>query len=327
MTLSEKITILRKRKGLSQAELAEMLGIAKRTLARWERGEAMPDIQKIVLLSEIFSVSTDSLLIDSIDPEKAEDAMQNKQRRHVSVKQAEEYLKAKFRAAYLIAAATFIMMLAPGIMLIIMALPFRSDILGTVLGLLSFFFLTTLSVSIYIYSHSKTARFDFIASEDFSLDYGATAMLSKTEERIMLSYAVRNTVAIVLCILSLAPLIIVALISKTSDLIIMISVTASLFIAGFGVAMFITSGIKRSALSALHDTKNSEKIYSKQLEDRIGKGFWILVIGFYLLYSFVSGNWHLSWLIFIFAAGISSFISAAFTLVRRANGNDSLDEK
>ena len=327
MTFSEKITALRERAGMSQADLAERCGVAKKTLMRWERGDAMPDIDKIVLLAEIFSVSTDSLLIDSVNPEKDGGARREKPRRHVSIDEAREYLKTKFRSAYRIAAATLLMMLSPGIMLVVMALPFRSDRLSTVLGLVAFFLLCILSVSIYIYSHSKTARFDFIGAEDFSLDYGAMDMLAKTEEKIMLSYAVRNTVAMTLCILSVAPLVIAALIPHVSELGIMIAILASLFVAGLGVAMFITSGIKRSTLSALRASGGAEHAYSKELEDRIRRGFWILVIGFYLLYSFVSGNWHLSWLIFIFALGISSFISAAFTLVRRANGEKKSDEE
>ena len=322
MTLSEKIILLRERDGLSQEELAAKLGIAKKTLMRWERGEVMPDIQKIVLLSEIFSVSTDSLLLDSLNPEKPEASAKIKLSRHVSIAEALEYLRVKFLSAYMIAAATFIMMLAPGIMLLIMAIPFRTDALSTVLGLTSFFLLTVVSVSIYIYSHLKTVRFEYIANGDFTLDYGASDMLTEAAEKNSLSYAVRNTVAMVLCILSLLPLIIAALIPSTPDLAVMIAISASLSVAGFGVAMFITSGIKRSALSALCEPKLTQRTYSKHLEDSVTKGFWILVIGFYLLYSFVSNNWHLSWLIFIFAFAISSFISAAFTLVRRASGED-----
>jgi hypothetical protein len=219
------------------------------------------------------------------------------------------------------------MMLSPGIMLIFMALPFRHDVLGTVLGLSSFFILAALSVSIYIYSYAKTSKYDFISGGDFSLDYSATDMLAKAEEKVTLSYAVRNTVAIVLCILSVVPLIVSALIKDSSDLTVIISVAASLFISGLGVSLFIASGIKRSAISALRDSHGTQREYSKHLEDTITKGFWILAIGFYLLYSYVSENWHLSWLIFFFAAGISALISAAFTLVRRANGNDKSDEE
>lgn len=326
MTLSEKIILLRERDGMSQAELAERLGINKKTLLRYERGEAMPDIQKIVLLAEIFSVSTDSLLIDSRNPEKEGAPVREKPPRHITVTEAEEYLRVKFRAAYMVAIATFIMMLAPGIMLIITSLPFPYGRLDTILGLTAFFLLATASVSIYLRTHARTSRYDFVAGGDFTLDYGATDMLTKTLEKIMLSYAVRNTVAILLCISSIVPLIIVALISHASDLVIMISVTASLFIAGLGVVMFITSGMKRSAVSALCDSKLAQKNYSKELEEKIDKGFWFLTICFYLLYSFVSNNWYFSWLIFVFAAGISSLISAAFTLVRRANGEDKDEE-
>ena len=150
-------------------------------------------------------------------------------------------------------------------------------------------------------------------------------MLMRKAEQTMLSYAVRNTVAIILCIGSLAPLIVIAIFNVTSELVIMSALTSALALAGFGVVMFITSGMKRSAISTLTDTKAVQKDYSKRLEDSITRGFWILVFGFYLLYSYVNHNWHISWVIFIFAVGISNLISAAFTLVRRANGDDSSD--
>lgn len=325
MTLSEKLVFLRERDALSQAELAERIGVAKKTLIRWERGEAMPDIRQIVLIAQIFSVSTDSLLIDSRHPEKDAEKKEDGERRHVTVAEAAEYLKEKIRAAYLVAAATLIMVIAPGVMLVIMSLPFRAEWVDTLLGITTFFLLAALSASIYIYARGKTARYDFISRGNFSLDYGATDMLARAEEKIMLSYAVRNTVAILLCILSLAPLIIAAMIEGISDLGIMIAITASLLIAGLGIVMFITSGLARSSISALNHSRTT-RTYSKHLEDSVKRGFWILVIGFYLLYSFVSKNWHLSWLIFIFAAGIAFLISAAFTLVRRANGEDTSDE-
>jgi transcriptional regulator with XRE-family HTH domain len=172
MTFSEKLVILRKRAEMTQAELADRLGVSKKTVLRWERGEGMPDIQKIVQLAKIFSVSTDSLLIDSVSPESDGKHEQNKQRRHVSIGEAQEYLIAKFRAAYTIAAATFIMMLSPGIMLIFMALPFRHDVLGTVLGLSSFFILAALSVSIYIYSYAKTSKYDFTTEKNRFRSFG-----------------------------------------------------------------------------------------------------------------------------------------------------------
>ncbi|TCO73114.1 helix-turn-helix domain-containing protein [Marinisporobacter balticus] len=64
MSLGEKIQILRKLKGLSQEELASALGVSRQALSKWECNTSIPDISKIVALSNYFSVSTDYLLKD-----------------------------------------------------------------------------------------------------------------------------------------------------------------------------------------------------------------------------------------------------------------------
>ncbi|MBO5859790.1 MAG: helix-turn-helix domain-containing protein, partial [Clostridia bacterium] len=62
MAISDKILSIRKEKGLSQEAFAEMLGVSRQSVSRWESGTAVPDIDKIILLSETFGVSTDYLL-------------------------------------------------------------------------------------------------------------------------------------------------------------------------------------------------------------------------------------------------------------------------
>lgn len=62
MTLGETIQQLRRAAGLSQDQLAEKAGVSHQSVSKWERDEAMPDVGKIVLLSETFGVSTDVLL-------------------------------------------------------------------------------------------------------------------------------------------------------------------------------------------------------------------------------------------------------------------------
>lgn len=64
MKLGEKIQICRKSKGLSQEELASDLGVSRQALSKWECNSSMPDIDKIVALSNYFSVTTDYLLKD-----------------------------------------------------------------------------------------------------------------------------------------------------------------------------------------------------------------------------------------------------------------------
>ena len=67
MLLSEKIMSLRKRNGWSQEELAQQLGVSRQSVSKWESMASMPDIQKIMALSELFGVSTDYLLKDELE--------------------------------------------------------------------------------------------------------------------------------------------------------------------------------------------------------------------------------------------------------------------
>jgi transcriptional regulator with XRE-family HTH domain len=62
MIIGEKIQQLRKSMNLTQEQLAEKLGVSRQAVSKWELGEALPDIENIVLLSKVFQVSTDYLL-------------------------------------------------------------------------------------------------------------------------------------------------------------------------------------------------------------------------------------------------------------------------
>ena len=69
MTLNEKIYNLRKNAGYSQEALAEKTGVSRQSVSKWETGESVPEIDKIVALSKIFSVTTDYLLNDDYEEE------------------------------------------------------------------------------------------------------------------------------------------------------------------------------------------------------------------------------------------------------------------
>lgn len=69
MDLADKIIALRKKKGWSQEELAEKTGVSRQAVSKWEGAQSVPDLSKILLLSEIFEVSTDYLLKDDMTEE------------------------------------------------------------------------------------------------------------------------------------------------------------------------------------------------------------------------------------------------------------------
>ena len=67
MKLAEKIMTLRKQRGWSQEELAQQLSVSRQSVSKWESGASVPDLDKILKMSEIFGVSTDTLLKEEME--------------------------------------------------------------------------------------------------------------------------------------------------------------------------------------------------------------------------------------------------------------------
>ncbi|MCY7075342.1 helix-turn-helix domain-containing protein [Streptococcus oralis] len=64
MKLAEKLFELRKEKGWSQEKLAEQINVSRQSISKWESGQVLPEIEKVIELSKIFQVTTDYLLLD-----------------------------------------------------------------------------------------------------------------------------------------------------------------------------------------------------------------------------------------------------------------------
>ena len=66
MTFAEKLYYLRTENGYSQETLAETLNVSRQSISKWELGTSLPETEKIIAIGELFGVSLDSLLRDSV---------------------------------------------------------------------------------------------------------------------------------------------------------------------------------------------------------------------------------------------------------------------
>ena len=64
MKFHEKLYAVRKNAGMTQNDLAEKLNVSRQAVSRWEMGTAMPDVENLVAMSDLFGVSLDYLLKD-----------------------------------------------------------------------------------------------------------------------------------------------------------------------------------------------------------------------------------------------------------------------
>lgn len=72
MSLSEKILSLRTQLGLSQEELAEQLAVSRQSVSKWETGQSVPDLDKLIKLADLFGISVDELVREGERPQPPE---------------------------------------------------------------------------------------------------------------------------------------------------------------------------------------------------------------------------------------------------------------
>lgn len=76
MTLGEKIFTLRNQSKLSQGELAEKLNVSRQSISKWETGASVPELDKLIALSEVFGVTLDELAKGDAVPRRAPESVQ-----------------------------------------------------------------------------------------------------------------------------------------------------------------------------------------------------------------------------------------------------------
>ena len=87
MGLRDKLILLRKEKGLSQADLAETLHVSRQAISRWEVGASVPSMENLSALSRLYNVSVDSLICADNNVETiAEEQVNNKEKEEANIK-------------------------------------------------------------------------------------------------------------------------------------------------------------------------------------------------------------------------------------------------
>ena len=119
MILSEKIIMLRKKYGWSQEELAERLDISRQSVSKWESGASIPDLERIVGMSQLFGVTTDYLLKDEMEETEFADGMTPEitEGKVITVEEANTFLEATKKYAAHIAPAVSLCVLSPVVLL------------------------------------------------------------------------------------------------------------------------------------------------------------------------------------------------------------------
>lgn len=213
MIFSEKVMNLRKQKGWSQEELAEKLDISRQSVSKWESGQSIPDIDRILALSRLFNVSTDYLLKDELEQDGSHTSDQDgadednrPQARSVSLEEANSYLDLVKRISVFMALAVALFAIIP----VPTALGYvyiNDDRLAETLGGVMLFILLAISAAIIILCRAKLSKYSYLNWEYIRLQYGVEGIVAKRMEDFSKIFRISITAGTSLCILGFIPLI------------------------------------------------------------------------------------------------------------------------
>lgn len=309
MIFADKLVQLRKKSGWSQEELAEQMNVTRQSVSKWEGAQSIPDLEKIVRLSELFGVSTDYLLRDEMEEtdqiQPTEDVVSV---RRVSMEEANAFLSVKEATAKPIAYAVFLCMLSPICLLLLGAVSEcsgygLSENIAATIGLIVLLVLVAAAVSVFISCGSKTSPYEYMEKEFFETEYGVIGMVREHREKYRNFYMRGNVIGTCLCIISAIPVIMSSMTGDEDEILSVVLICVTLVVAGIGVVFLIRVGIIWESFEKLLQEGDyvKEKKEKRPILSAIATSYWLTATAIFLAYSFKTSNWKYSWIIWVVA--------------------------
>lgn len=318
MILAEKIIQLRKQLGWSQEELAEKLSVSRQAVSKWESGNSIPDIEKIINMSGIFGVSTDYLLKDDIEvptPSEGSEGSDDDLYQTISVEEANDYMSLARNYSKKLAWSVQALILSPVCLILLAGFSdsgklIFSEELAAGLGITVLLIIVALSVGVIILNDIPMKKYEFIKKDCVNLQYGVSGIVKKYKEEFENTYRTSIALGVILCIIGVIPLILSAFLEN--DIITISCVGLLLVSVSFGVNLFVrVSTVMESYTSLLQEGEFSIKAKkdAKSIE-YFPAIYWCTVVAIFLGISFYFNNWDRSWIIWPVAALIFAALRA-----------------
>ena len=310
MILAEKIINLRKKNGWSQEELAEKLGVTRQSISKYEGAQSIPDLDKILKLSEIFGVTTDYLIKDELEEEEyapsqmhENESESDRSVHKVTMEMANEYLQIIDWSAGKTAFATMLCILSPIVLLMLGAMSEMPDYhisenATAGIGICVLIVLIAIAVTIFILCGMKTKKYEFMEKEDIETAYGVSGMVKEKRDAYHSPYVTQLVIGITCCICSVIPLFGTLAVSE-SDFYMVSAVCMLLALVAIGTYFIVRSAAKMNAMNQLleeEDYTRQKKHENKKMSGPV-MVYWLIATAIYLAWSFTTNDWDRTWII------------------------------
>ena len=324
MILADKIIENRKKNGWSQEELADKLGVSRQSVSKWESAQAIPDMKKILQLSEVFGVSTDYLMKDEIEEKPAVELAPvdnglEETVRSVSMEEAVSFLKYNETASRWISTGVMICILSPVLLILLGGLaeagfiPMEERIAelgGTAILLI----MIAAAVGMFIREGMRGKKYEYLEKVDIETEYGVNGMVKERRDAYAETHSRRLIIGVMLCIISAVPLLGAEAVhySNNTDLFPILCVALLLVMCAVGVKLIVLTCTRQGGYDRLLEEGDYSRLNKKA--GRYDGVYWASATAVYLGWSFVTSRWEYTWIVW----PVAGVLFAAYREIMKA---------
>lgn len=326
MILGEKIALLRKKNNYSQEDLANELGISRQSVSKWESGNSIPDLDKIIKMSSLFGVSTDYLLKDELEeetPSETDEVVE--EGKIVSLEEANKFLEATPQFATKLSFAISLFILSPITLIILGGMAeagiasITEDMAGG-FGTAVLLLLVAIGTVIIVMSGIAYSKYDYLEKEKIVLQYGVAGIVTKKKAEFAETFQRNIALGVGIIIVGVIPLMIAAGFDA-SEFVEVVCTGVLLAAVSLGVHQIVWAGvIQGSFQKLLQEEDYSEE--NKELKKKTGSFagiYWCLVTALYLGFTLPTNSWYNSWIIWPVAGVLFAALNGIYTSIIKKN--------
>lgn len=234
------------------------------------------------------------------------------------LQEVKEFLAARSKSAFLVGLGVMLCILSPCAPMMTDA--FMGDSLENV-GAALLFVLIGIAVALFINAGLTTSKWDYLEKEPYIIDFATTEYVHNQQNMFRPTYGLMLTIGIVLCILSVVPSTLldadntIAWMEEFSNILLFVMV-------GVGVFLIVSACKRFNSFQYLLDLNKADTVagnfvpgqsrnkraYQNKTVNGIMSVYWPTIACVYLCWSFLSFDWHITWIIWPIAAVINALI-------------------
>lgn len=229
--------------------------------------------------------------------------------------QVEEFLEDRKDFARKISFGVAVAIMSAVPLIFLQGMRFISEDLSSAIGVGLLIIMIAFAVSIFIPQGMKISKYCEFEYKDIEMTTQKKLQVEKEEERYQDIYRRKLSIGIPLCVVAVLPVIFISILFEEQETLLLTAVCFLLIVIAIGVKMIVEGSILNDSYSILLQKGDYRNKKINTLLDSIGGVYWTLAAVIYLLWSFLTWDWHITWMVWPIAGVMYGLISAIVSLM------------